>query len=275
MAADAVDAQGAVGTMPAASGSVARPRIHVQGAAKSFSGRVVVDVDDVVLGEHPIEGLIGPNGAGKTTLMRMIMHSTPLDRGRVVLLPPDGREVVLSSLPAHRMAHHGVVKSNQVITDFDKLTIWDSLLLSVTERRYEQPQRILAERAVFARHRDEMAHYLEYFGFDDPAGFALSAGDKKILDIVRCLLLRPTFLLLDEPTAGLPEAMTERVMAVVRELAAGGTSVVIVEHDLNVIWNLCDEVHFMAEGKVILRGAPNDIREHRTVVEKYLGEGHV
>jgi ABC-type branched-subunit amino acid transport system ATPase component len=275
MAADVVDAEGTVGRVPVATGAAARPRIHVQGAAKSFSGRVVVDVDDVVLGEHPIEGLIGPNGAGKTTLMRMIMHSTPLDRGRVVLLPPDGREVVLSRLPAHQVAHHGVVKSNQVITDFDKLTIWDSLLLSVTERHYEQPQRILAERAVFARHHDEMAHYLEYFGFDDPAGFALSAGDKKILDIVRCLLLRPTFLLLDEPTAGLPEAMTERVMTVVRELAAGGTSVLIVEHDLDVVWNLCDEVHFMAEGKVILHGAPNDIREHRTVVEKYLGEGHV
>ena len=64
-------------------------------------------------------------------------------------------------------------------------------------------------------------------------------------------------------------------MSVVRDLAAAGTSVVIVEHDLNVIWNLCDKVHFMAEGSVILRGDPRSIREHRTVVEKYLGEGHV
>jgi ABC-type branched-subunit amino acid transport system ATPase component len=252
-----------------------RPRIRVQGAVKSFSGRVVVDVDDLVLGDRPIEGLIGPNGAGKTTLMRMIMHSTPLDRGRVALLAPGGREVVLSSLPAHRMASHGVVKSNQVIMDFDKLTIWDSLLLAVAEARYEQPQRIFAERTVFARHEAEIRHHLDYFGFADPAAFAMSAGEKKLLDIVRCLLLRPTFLLLDEPTAGLPDELTERVMTVIKELAAGGTSVVIVEHDLNVIWGLCDEVHFMAEGKVILHGAPREIRENRTVVEKYLGEGHV
>src|SRR5665811_893126 len=122
--------------------ALTHPRIRVQGAVKSFSGRVVVNVDDLVLGEQPIEGLIGPNGAGKTTLMRMIMHSTPLDRGRIALLPPGGREVVLSSLPAHRMARHGVVKSNQVIMDFDKLTIWDSLLLAVAERTYEQPHRI-------------------------------------------------------------------------------------------------------------------------------------
>jgi ABC-type branched-subunit amino acid transport system ATPase component len=252
-----------------------RPRIRIQAAVKSFAGRVVVDVDDVVLGDRPIEGLIGPNGAGKTTLMRMIMHSTPLDRGRISLLPPGGSEVVLSSEPAHRMARHGVVKSNQVIMDFDKLTIWDSLLLAAAEARYEQPHRMFSEQTVFKRHEGEIRHYLEYFGFADPTGFARSAGEKKLLDIVRCLLLRPTFLLLDEPTAGLPEDLTEKVMTVVRELAAGGTSVVIVEHDLNVIWSLCDEVLFMAEGSVILRGDPQSIRNNRTVVEKYLGEGHV
>jgi len=255
--------------------AVARPRIRIQGAVKSFSGRVVVDVDDLVLGNRPIEGLIGPNGAGKTTLMRMIMHSTSLDRGTISLLPSGGGEVVLSTLPAHRLARLGVVKSNQVIMDFAKLTIWDSLLLAVAESRYEQPQRIFSERTVFERHQDEVRQHLEYFGFDDPTRFALSAGEKKLLDIVRCLLLKPRFLLLDEPTAGLPADLTEKVMAVIRDLAAGGTSVVVVEHDLNVIWNLCDEVLFMAEGSVILRGAPQSIREHRTVVEKYLGEGHV
>jgi len=253
---------------------VTRPRIHVQGAVKSFSGRVVVDVDDLVLGNQPIEGIIGPNGAGKTTLMRMIMHSIPLDRGKISVLS-GGQEVVLSSLPAHQMARHGVVKSNQVIMDFDKLTIWDSLLLAATEARYEQPQRIFSERSVFERHEDEIRRLLDYFGFADPTAFAMSAGQKKLLDIVRCLLLKPTFLLLDEPTAGLPDEVTERVMSMIRDLAAAGTSVVIVEHDLNVIWNLCDEVSFMAEGSVILKGGPQLIREHRTVVEKYLGEGHV
>jgi ABC-type branched-subunit amino acid transport system ATPase component len=253
----------------------ARPRIRIQGAAKSFSGRVVVDIDDLTFGDRPIEGLIGPNGAGKTTLMRMIMHSTSLDRGRIVLLPAAGGEVVLSTLPPHRMAGHGVVKSNQVIMDFPKLTVWDSLLLSVAEARYEQPPRIFSERAVFKRHEDEIRHHLDYFGFADPTAFAMSAGEKKLLDIVRCLLLRPAFLLLDEPTAGLPEDLTEKVMAVIRELAAAGTTVVVVEHDLNLIWNLCDEVLFMAEGKVLMRGDPKSIRENRTVVEKYLGEGHV
>ena len=255
--------------------AVSRPQIRVRGAVKSFSGRVVVNVDDLVLGDQPIEGLIGPNGAGKTTLMRMIMHSIPLDSGTISLVRPGGSEVVLSSLPAYRMAHFGVVKSNQVIMDFDKLTIWDSLLLAVAEARHEQPHRILSERTVFRQHEDEIRHYLDYFGFTDPAAFAMSAGEKKLLDIVRCLLLRPRFLLLDEPTAGLPDDLTEKVMSVVKDLAAAGTSVVIVEHDLNVIWGLCDEVNFMAEGNVVLKGDPQMIRENRTVVENYLGEGHV
>ena len=255
--------------------AVGRPHIRVQGAVKSFSGRVVVDVDDLVLGDKPIEGLIGPNGAGKTTLMRMIMHSTPLDRGRIALMSPGKPEIVLSELPAHEMARHGVVKSNQVIMDFDKLTIWDSLLLASVQSRYEQPHRIFSEPVVFRRHEAAIRHYLDFFEFADPTGFALSAGEKKVLDIVRCLLLKPTFLLLDEPTAGLPDSTTEKVMEVVRGLAAAGTSVVIVEHDLDVIWNLCDEVSFMAEGNVVLKGDPQTIREHGTVVEKYLGEGHV
>jgi ABC-type branched-subunit amino acid transport system ATPase component len=256
--------------------AASRPQIRVERVVKSFSGRTVVNIDELVLGDQPIEGLIGPNGAGKTTLMRLIMHSTKLDSGTVTLRRADEeRDVVLSHLPTHRMAGLGVVKSNQVIMDFEKLTIWDSLLLAVAEAKYERPQRIFSEGDLFEAHADEAREYLEFFSFDDPTGFAQSAGEKKLLDIVRCLLLKPKVLLLDEPTAGLPDELTEKVMQVVRQLADEGTAVVIVEHDLDVIWNLCDEVHFMAEGEVVLRGDPASIREHATVVESYLGEGHV
>jgi ABC-type branched-subunit amino acid transport system ATPase component len=258
--------------------TMTRPSIRVQNAVKSFSGRVVVDIDDLTLGDVPVEGLIGPNGAGKTTLMRMIMHSTSLDKGTITLHPADaaaGHGIELSDLPNHRMAHHGVVKSNQVIMDFEKLTIWDSLLLAATAARCERPHRIFAENEVFDAAAAEIGRYLELFEFRDPATFAKSAGEKKLLDIMRCLLLKPRFLLLDEPTAGLPEETTTKVMEEVRRLAAQGTAVVIVEHNLDVIWSLCDEVHFMAEGRVIMKGTPPEIRAHHTVVEKYLGEGHV
>lgn len=257
--------------------TMTRPRIVVESALKSFDGRVVVDVDKLVMGDVPIEGLIGPNGAGKTTLMRMIMHSTPLDSGTVTLhaAGPSGSEIVLSDLPTYWMAQHGVVKSNQVIMDFDKLTILDSLLLAVAENKYEQPHRIFDESKVYNQSIERIHHYLDFFDIADPHRFAGSAGEKKLIDIVRCLLLDPKFLLLDEPTAGLPEHLTDKVVEAVRDLAATGTAVVIVEHDLNVIWSLCDEVHFMAEGKVLMKGSPDEIRQNKTVVENYLGEGHV
>ena len=133
--------------------TLTRPQISVRGATKSFSGRIVVKIDELLLGEQPIEGLIGPNGAGKTTLMRMIMHSTPLDEGTIEYFrtgEQGNAAVVLSDLPTYRMAELGVVKSNQVIMDFNKLTIWDSLLLAATEARFERPHRIFSERSIGA-----------------------------------------------------------------------------------------------------------------------------
>ncbi len=255
-----------------------RPTIRVEGAVKSFDGRVVVDVADLTLGRNPIEGLIGPNGAGKTTLMRMVMHSIKLDSGKVTFFAGDGSPegVVISSKPAHAIARLGVVKTNQVIQDFEQLTIWDSLLLAASQARDERAYRIHRERRVWSEYGDEIREYLDYLPFDNPFGFAGSAGEKKLLDIIRCLLLRPKLLLLDEPTAGLPVGMRDRVMELIKKKATEeNVSVVIVEHDLNVIWNLSDYVHFMAEGSVVLQGDPGWIREHETVVEKYLGKGHV
>jgi ABC-type branched-subunit amino acid transport system ATPase component len=257
--------------------SATRPTLRVEGAIKSFDGRVVVDVPDLTLGRNPVEGLIGPNGAGKTTLMRMIMHSTKLDQGKVTFFADgSGEGVAISTKPAHAIASLGVVKTNQVIQDFEKLTIWDSLLLAVAKKRDERSYRLFGERRLWAEHEAEIQGYLDLLRFENPFGFAKSAGEKKLLDIIRCLLLRPKVLLLDEPTAGLPADMRDRVMELIKKKATEeNVSVVIVEHDLNVIWSLSDYVHFMAEGSVVLQGDPAWIRAHETVVEKYLGKGHV
>lgn len=254
--------------------TIERSQLRIVGAKKSFVGRTVVDIDDLVLGNAPIEGLLGPNGAGKTTLMRMIMHSIPLDEGTVTLHKPGGEVTTLSDLPASQMMRHGLVKSTQVVSDFENLTILDSMLLALASANDEKPFRFGAEKRLFEKHRDEIVEKLEYFGFDNPHAVAGSAGEKKLLDIVRCLLLKPSVLLLDEPTAGLPDEITQLVMKVVRDLAQAGTSVVIVEHDLDVIWELCDEVAFMAEGRLLLQGKPDEIRNDKTVIEKYLGAGH-
>jgi len=250
-----------------------RPQIHIEGAVKTFGGRVVV-TSTTWSSATSRSRVSSAQRRGQDHPDADDHAPDPLDRGRISLgtrRRPGGAVRAACA----RMAHHGVVKSNQVIMDFDKLTIWDSLLLAATEGGYEQPHRIGSEPVVFKQHEAEIRHYLDYFGFTDPTAFATFRRREEASRHRPLPAPAPTFLLLDEPTAGLPEDLTEKVMVVVRELAAQGTSVVIVEHDLNVIWNLCDEVLFMAEGSVILRGNPQSIRSHRTVVEKYLGEGHV
>ncbi|WP_460829853.1 ABC transporter ATP-binding protein [Nocardioides hungaricus] len=242
---------------------------------KSFSGRTVVSVDELTLGRHGIEGLIGPNGAGKTTLMRLIMGSLGADSGSIRLGREGRPDIELTCLAPHQIVRRGVVKSNQVVTDFDGLTILDSLLLATTPSRRESPLRLWGERAAYEEHRAEIEDVLSFFGLGNTRRAALSAGEKKLVDIVRCLLLEPSVLLLDEPTAGLPGDVTEKVMEYVAGLAAQGTTVVIIEHDLDVIWNLCEQVTFMAEGRVLLQGVPAEIRAHKTVIESYLGQGHV
>lgn len=261
--------------IPERTGTAGRAQIHLRGVRKSFAGRTVVDVDDLVWGAHPVEGLIGPNGAGKTTLMRLIMRSMAADSGTIELLGATAQPIDLRRTRDWQIPLLGLSKSNQVITDFDNLTILDSLLLSAARQTDERPHTLRGESRLYERHRGEIDEMLEIFGIADPIRLAQSAGEKKLVDIMRCLLLRPSFLLLDEPTAGLSPEMTDRVVGAVRALADQGTSVVIVEHDLNVVWNLCQQVTFMAAGRVLLQGPPDEVRSHATVIENYLGEGHV
>ena len=245
--------------------------VHVAGVTKRFGERIVVDVPELMLGRHPIEGLIGPNGAGKTTLLRLLVHALPADTGTITFRAAAGSAVSVSATPQHRLARHGLVKTNQVIQDFASLTIWDSLLLAVATRRDERPHRLFGDRALLREHTDEVHTYLDKFEFADPFGYARSGGEKKLLDILRCLILQPQMLLLDEPAAGLPADVAERVIELIAERATAGMAVVLVEHDLDLVWQFCPFVHFMAEGRVLLHGSPGDVRGHSTVVEKYLG----
>jgi ABC-type branched-subunit amino acid transport system ATPase component len=258
-------------TLPATGVSAPEARLHLRDVAKSFGGRKVVDVPDLALGRHGIEGLIGPNGAGKTTLMSLITQKLRLDRGTVHYASGAG-DVDITGMPVDRVARLGVVKTNQIIRDFDGLTIRDSLMLALAAPRYERFYRLASESRLRREAREEIDWYLDAFPFEDPEGYALSAGEKKLLDIIRCLLVKPRVLLMDEPTAGLPEDQTRRVMDLVKKKAADGDlSVIIVEHDLGLIWDACEFIHFMADGQVLVQGTPAEIRGNRLVAEKYLG----
>jgi ABC-type branched-subunit amino acid transport system ATPase component len=250
----------------------AEARLHLRDVAKSFGGRKVVDVPDLDLGRHGIEGLIGPNGAGKTTLMNLITQKLGLDRGTVHYSAHGGAPLDITGMPIDRVSRLGLVKTNQVIRDFDGLTIRDSLLLALAPPRHERFYRLASEGRLRRETEAEVDHYLAEFHFEDVDAHALSAGEKKLLDIIRCLLVKPRLLLMDEPTAGLPDDQTRRVMDLVRRKAAEeDVAIVIVEHDLGLIWEVCEFVHFMADGQILVQGSPAALRGSRVVAEKYLG----
>jgi ABC-type branched-subunit amino acid transport system ATPase component len=248
-------------------------KLHLQDVKKSFGGRTVVNIGDIAFGNHGIEGLIGPNGAGKTTLMKLITRRLTADTGKITYIFK-GSEIneTPRRYSTDYLARMGVVQTNQIIRDFASLTIRDSLLLSLAPANYEKFYKLSADKQLRKETQAEIDSYFEYFHFENTDSHALSAGEKKLLDIIRCLVLKPKFLLMDEPTAGLPEDVTHQVMEMMKKKAADEEmSILIVEHDLDLIWSISEYVHFMAEGEILIQGTPEEIRCHETVVEKYMG----
>jgi ABC-type branched-subunit amino acid transport system ATPase component len=247
-------------------------KLHLKNVIKKFGGRKVVDIKDLILGTHGIEGLIGPNGAGKTTLINLITHKLRMDHGQVFYYP-NGNEMDISKKSFDEIARLGMIRTNQVIQDFQSLSIKDSLLLSLATPKYEKFYNIFSEKKLKKATEQEIEKYLDYFHFENPDGHALSAGEKKLLDIIRCLLLKPKFLLMDEPTTGLPQDQIDKVIAMMKKKTSEEEmSILIVEHDLDLIWRVSENVYFMAEGEILIQGPPDEIRKNKTVVKKYMGE---
>lgn len=251
--------------------------LRLADVSKAYGGRVVVDIPQMTIGDRGLEGLIGPNGAGKTTLLKLITATLPPDSGSITyrMDQRDHIEVTEARGPSE-LARAGLVKTSQVIADFESLTIIESLRLAGTPSRFERFHRIgRSEHILREELRSDIDELLDYFEIDDPDRYARSAGEKKLVDIMRCLLTRPRFLLLDEPTAGLTDRQRRQVKDLLREkVATGEMAVLIIEHDLDLIWEICDFIHFMAEGELHVQGTPDEVRGHDTVIAKYLGSLH-
>ena len=246
-------------------------RLEAQNLTKAYHQHEVVNIEKVTFGAGGLEGLIGPNGAGKSTLMGLLTRRIEPTSGDIQLDVGNGVKT-LNHLRAHEVAQIGLVKTNQRIQGFDSMTIRDSLRFAATPPKQENLMSIFARQRDSDEIEEKVARLVEAFPFTDRDGYAMSGGEKKLLDILRCLITEPKLLLMDEPTAGLPEDITRSVMDMVREkVAAGEMRVVVVEHDLPLIWEYCDYVHFLSEGKILFEGAPDEVKSNRVVAEKYMG----
>jgi len=253
---------------PAPVGALAEPLLTVRGLTKRFGGLVATDdvTLDVAAGETV--AIIGPNGAGKTTLIGQLSGDLIPDAGTIRFAGDD-----VTRMPAPARSQRGLARSFQITSIFPEFTALDNVALAVQAHaghsfRFWTPAR--AERAL----REPAQATLERVGLgaraDVPAG-TLAHGEQRQLEIAMALATRPRLLLLDEPVAGMGVDESQRMVQLLRSLR-GRHTIVLVEHDMDVVWALADRIAVMVYGRVIASGTPEAIRGNAEVRRAYLGE---
>ena len=244
------------------------PAIELRGVLKSFGNTSVIrDVNlTVVKGER--HALIGPNGAGKTTLFNLISGYTKPTAGRILL-----KDEIVSGLRPYQINRRGLSRSFQVSNVFPNMSVWENIrcaLLWATGHRYAFWKNIDNLPEV----RERTAQILQDINLvsrrDVPAGL-LAYAEQRTLEIGITVAGGADVILLDEPTAGMSRAETERAVALIRRLTESRT-LLIVEHDMSVVFGLADRISVLVYGQIIASGTPEEVRGNPKVKEAYLGE---
>ena len=249
------------------------PLLQARNLKKSYGGLEAVAGMDIDVPRGQITGLIGPNGAGKTTMLNMLSGVEQPNAGVVSLGTRD-----ITGMPSYRLAALGLVRTFQICRDLGRLTVLENLLVARAAQKGETIIGALVRPRVVALEEkqgiDAARVLLERVGLwrlaDAPAA-SLSGGQKKLLELSRALMLKPRIVLLDEPAAGVAPAMEAVLVKFIRELVDEGLTFLIVEHDLDVVAALCDEVYVMAGGRLLTRGTFADVTADSRVLEAYLG----
>jgi ABC-type branched-subunit amino acid transport system ATPase component len=249
------------------------PIISVQGISKAFGG--IQAVDDCTFDVTPrlITGLIGPNGAGKTTIFNLITGFLRPDRGSVRF---KGQELV--GLAPHEVERRGVARTFQHLRLWNKMSVLDNVLLgcqrAVGENVLTLFLRPAAVKAQEARDRTRALEVLDFFGLRGRAhelAEDLAYPEQKLLSMARIFATDADVLLLDEPTSGLDTDSLRRVVPIVRRLVEHGKTVLLIEHNMELIAQLSDEVVFLHQGSVIARGHAAEITRDPALTEIYFG----
>jgi branched-chain amino acid transport system ATP-binding protein len=248
--------------------------LSVRHVSKRFGAIPAVDDVTFDVAEGSITALIGPNGAGKSTLFNVVTGFVRGDGGEVLL---DGESVFRR--PPHALARRGLVRTFQLTKALSVMSVLDNMLLASPHNRGERLGLAALRplwRAEERRARERAHELLQVFGLatkaNDYAG-TLSGGQRKLLELARALMLAPRLVLLDEPLAGVNPTLGRRLLEHIEELRREeGTTVLFVEHDMEVVMNHADHVVVMAQGRVIAEGSADEVRRNETVVEAYLGK---
>jgi branched-chain amino acid transport system ATP-binding protein len=253
--------------------SEAPPIFRASGLSKNFGG--VRAVKDVSLAVAPatVFAIIGPNGAGKSTLLNLISGVHAPDAGTMAFGDRD-----VTGLPPHARVRHGLARTFQKIRLFKQLSVLDNVVAGFHARHRIPAWQYVWHGAAFqadrARYRAEAAELLAFVGLAGRAqalAGALSYGEQRMLEIARALATAPRLLLIDEPAAGLNAAEVETLLARIRVLRERGMTVIVVEHNMDLVMNVADRVLVMDYGELLFEGTPAEVQIHPGVIAAYLG----
>jgi ABC-type branched-subunit amino acid transport system permease subunit/ABC-type branched-subunit amino acid transport system ATPase component len=252
---------------------VAGVALSVRDLHKHFGGVAALSGVSLDVPAGITHAIVGPNGSGKTTLLNMVSGFYPVDQGEILI---DGRPVI--GLAPHRIARNGVGRTFQTPRMLPDLDVLDNCLLGAFSAERQSAGaatlRLPQARREQAESLADALRYLEFVGLADramePAG-ELPHGQQRLAEIARALVGRPRLLLLDEPAAGLSLAELDRLGELVRAIAALGTTVVIVEHHLELVANICRSVTVLERGAVLASGTPAEVFSHEQVIAAYMG----
>jgi lipopolysaccharide export system ATP-binding protein len=235
-------------------------RLEARKLSKSFSGRQVVDAVSLHVDSGEVVGLLGPNGAGKTTCFYIIVGLIPSDSGSVWL---DERE--LTSFPMHVRARHGVGYLPQEASVFRKLSVADNLR-AVLEMRKNLTRRDRADKM------EELLQELHIGHLRDQKGLSLSGGERRRVEIARALAMEPSFILLDEPFAGVDPISVIDIQRIVEHLTERDIGVLITDHNVRETLGICDRAYILGSGQTLAEGPPDAILQNQKVRDVYLGD---
>jgi len=238
------------------------PRFEVEGVSVRFGGNMALS--EVSLGAEAgqVVGLIGPNGAGKTTLFNVITGLQASTEGRVRL---DGTD--LTKLNPTKRARLGLARTFQRLELFTMLTVRENVAVAADIHRRWSRAKIDVD--------EQVAQILDRIGLTEVADLrvtALPTGQGRLVEMGRALACDPKVLLLDEPASGQDDTETERFSGLLRQLADEGVAVILVEHDMKLVMDVCDVIHVLNYGRMLAVGTPEEIRNHDAVREAYLGQ---
>ena len=249
--------------------------IKVENVTKSFGGLTAVNNCSLTIQKGAITGLIGPNGAGKSTLFNIISGFEKADAGHVYLNERD-----VTNWDPHHLFEQGLMRTFQVPHEFDRMTVLENLMIVPAAQRGENVfnslfrwRRVKAQEQEVRRRALDVTDFLQLGHLKTELAGNLSGGQKKLLELGKTMMADTNFVLLDEPGAGVNRTLLRSLAADIKRLNAElGYTFCIVEHDMDLITELCDPVIVMAQGRVLAEGAMEDLRKHHEVRQAYLGE---